>query len=183
MAHPRFELGTPWLKVKCSTGWANEPCIIHLYLFSNFKPSVSLGSKFYFQLVAHPRFELGTPWLKVKCSTGWANEPYLLYFIFGWGGRFRTLECGSQSPMPYHLATPQCRVTKLLWYSPLCNFNGWGGWIWTNECESQSLVPYHLATPQCIRVLNLAGVAGFEPTRERVKVSCLTAWLHPNIKF
>lgn len=28
----------------------------------------------------------------------------------------------------------------------------------------------------------LAGVAGFEPTHARVKVSCLTAWLHPNIK-
>ena len=27
----------------------------------------------------------------------------------------------------------------------------------------------------------LAGVAGFEPTHARVKVSCLTAWLHPNI--
>ena len=27
----------------------------------------------------------------------------------------------------------------------------------------------------------LAGVAGFEPTNARVKVSCLTAWRHPNI--
>ena len=25
----------------------------------------------------------------------------------------------------------------------------------------------------------VAGVAGFEPTNARVKVSCLTAWLHP----
>ena len=24
----------------------------------------------------------------------------------GWGGRIRTFECGSQSPVPYHLATP-----------------------------------------------------------------------------
>ena len=31
--------------------------------------------------------------------------------------------------------------------------------------------------------LNLAGVAGFEPTRARVKVSCLTAWRHPNEIF
>ena len=65
------------------------------------------------------------------------------YFLFGWGGRFRTLECGSQSPMPYHLATPQR-----------------GDFY-------------------------LAGVAGFEPTNDRVKVYCLTAWLHPNdaLKF
>ena len=34
---------------------------------------------------------------------------------FGWGGRFRTLECGSQSPMPYHLATPQYRELKKIW--------------------------------------------------------------------
>ena len=27
----------------------------------------------------------------------------------------------------------------------------------------------------------LAGVAGFEPTRARVKVLCLTAWRHPNV--
>ena len=27
----------------------------------------------------------------------------------------------------------------------------------------------------------MAGVAGFEPTNARVKVSCLTAWRHPNI--
>jgi hypothetical protein len=26
----------------------------------------------------------------------------------------------------------------------------------------------------------MAGVAGFEPTHDGVKVRCLTAWLHPN---
>ena len=29
----------------------------------------------------------------------------------------------------------------------------------------------------------MAGVAGFGPTDARVKVWCLTAWLHPNIQF
>ena len=29
-------------------------------------------------------------------------------------------------------------------------------------------------------VLEMAGVAGFEPASAKVKVSCLTAWLHPN---
>ncbi len=28
-------------------------------------------------------------------------------FLFGWDGRIRTDECGSQSPVPYRLATPQ----------------------------------------------------------------------------
>ena len=29
--------------------------------------------------------------------------------IAGWGGRIRTSECRNQNPVPYHLATPQCR--------------------------------------------------------------------------
>ena len=29
------------------------------------------------------------------------------WVIFGWDGWTRTSECGSQSPVPYHLATPQ----------------------------------------------------------------------------
>ena len=28
MIHPRFERGTPWLKVKCSANWANGPYLI-----------------------------------------------------------------------------------------------------------------------------------------------------------
>ena len=68
-----------------------------------------------FNLVAHWRFELQTPWLKVKCSTGWASEPY------GWGGRIWTYECGSQRPVPYPLATPQCFEAK-----------SWGG-IWDSN--------------------------------------------------
>ena len=30
-------------------------------------------------------------------------------------------------------------------------------------------------------VKHLAGIAGFEPTSDGVKVRCLTAWLYPNI--
>ena len=29
----------------------------------------------------------------------------------------------------------------------------------------------------------MAGMVGFEPTNDGVKVRCLTAWLHPNIEF
>lgn len=45
---------------------------------------------------------------------------------FGWGGRVRTYACRSQSPMPYHLATPQkiiafllykkLRIVKIFWF-------------------------------------------------------------------
>ena len=31
--------------------------------------------------------------------------------------------------------------------------------------------------------LVLAGMAGFEPADDGVKVRCLTPWLHPNILF
>ena len=31
------------------------------------------------------------------------------------------------------------------------------------------------------KAFRLAGMAGFEPTNARVKVWCLTAWLHPNM--
>ena len=34
-----------------------------------------------------------------------------------------------------------------------------------------------------MRAFFLAGVAGFGPTNEGVKVPCLTAWLYPYIKF
>ena len=37
---------------------------------------------------------------------------------FGWGGRVRTYECRSQSPMPYHLATPQ-KIFAFLLYKKL----------------------------------------------------------------
>ncbi len=30
---------------------------------------------------------------------------------------------------------------------------------------------------------NMAGVAGFEPTNDGVRVRCLTAWRHPNMNL
>ena len=35
--------------------------------------------------------------------------------------------------------------------------------------------------PYWLRGFFVAGMAGFEPTGDGVKVRCLTAWLHPNI--
>ena len=32
-------------------------------------------------------------------------------------------------------------------------------------------------------IVSMAGVAGFEPTNDGVRVRCLTAWRHPNIGF
>ena len=63
-------------------------------------------------MVIHRGLEPRTPWLKVACSTAWANGPSVLnknIKFFGWGGRIWTYECGNQNPVPYRLATPQCK--------------------------------------------------------------------------
>ena len=108
-------------------------------------------------LVAHPGFEPGTPWLKVKCSTDWASEPYEVVRVV------IINNCESLSRVIFSL--PQF----------------WLGWkdlnprMWESESHALPLGD----TPSLIQ--GLAGVAGFEPTNARVKVSCLTAWLYPNI--
>src|SRR3954464_5050521 len=35
-----------------------------------------------------------------------------LITFLGWGGRIRTYECRFQRPVPYHLATPQLKVSE-----------------------------------------------------------------------
>ena len=53
MRHPGFEPGTPWLKVMCSTNWANIPCLI-----SSKMPRAGI--------------EPATRGFSVLCSTNWA---------------------------------------------------------------------------------------------------------------
>ena len=88
--HHGLEPGTHWLRVSCSTNWANGA------------------------LVIHPRFERGTPWLKVTCSAGWANGSY-----FGRGGRIWTYECWNQNPVPYRLATPLTKMGRVMGIEPM----------------------------------------------------------------
>ena len=45
------------------------------------------------------------------------EKPSKRIFDFGWGGRDRTYGCGIQSPMPYHLATPQYSFKNLLYHT------------------------------------------------------------------
>ena len=58
----------------------------------------------------------------------------------------------------------------------------WLGWKDLNPqmLESESRALTDLATPQ-IYFKKLAGVAGFGPTHNRVKVCCLTAWRYPYV--
>ena len=46
----------------------------------------------------------------------------------GWGGRIWTLECGSQNPMPYHLATPHNNLWGMSWL----------GWLDLNQRMRES---------------------------------------------
>ena len=72
-----------------------------IWLPQDFKSCASTYSATKAQImVSRWRFELQTPWLKVKCSTNWASEPKKW---LGW--QELNLRCGSQRPVPYHLAT------------------------------------------------------------------------------
>jgi hypothetical protein len=61
MRHPGFEPGTPWLKVKCSTNWANIPLFNLINRLSIFQ-------------IKMPRagIEPATRGFSVLCSTNWA---------------------------------------------------------------------------------------------------------------
>ena len=85
VAHPGFEPGTPWLKVKCSTDWASEP-YYHLYILAGVEG-----------------FEPSNVGVRIPCLTTWRHPNK----GFGWGSWIRTNECQSQSLMPYRLAIPQ----------------------------------------------------------------------------
>ena len=100
VAHPGFEPGTPWLKVKCSTSWANEP-----YFWLGWK-------------VSNPRM-----WESESHALPLGDTPiskilfhYPIKSLFGWGGRIRTYEMIESKS----IALP-------LGYTPILNFKfvGW----------------------------------------------------------
>ena len=86
MIYPRFELGTPWLKVKCSTDWANRPgYLIPMELVIGIEPT--------------------TCWLQVSCST---VEPH--QHINGGSNRARTCD-----PLLVRQMLSQLSYTPTLW--------------------------------------------------------------------
>ena len=48
-----------------------------------------------------------TPDLRLKRALLYQLSYWVIIKLAGWGGWTRTSECGSQSPVPYRLATPQ----------------------------------------------------------------------------
>ena len=75
---------------------------------------------------------------------------------YGWGGRTRTSACGSQSPLPYHLATPPCSGEKRKDLGPepkLRPFRLYVGWVkglepstpgTTIRCSNQLSYTHHI---------------------------------------
>ena len=71
MTHPRFERGTTWLKVRCSTSWANGSCpsILPYYfalckLFSTFSRKILAGVE---------GFEPSNVGARIQCLTAWRH--------------------------------------------------------------------------------------------------------------
>ena len=75
VTHPRLERGTPWLKVRCSTDWANRPYKgWWARVDSNYRPHAyqacaltDWATSPY--LVRMGGFEPSTPWSQTMCAT------------------------------------------------------------------------------------------------------------------
>ena len=88
----RFELRTPWLKVKCSTGWASESICWLGWVGSNHRDDR----------------------VKVCCLTAWLHPK-----VGGGGGQIRTAEpegADLQSAAFSLFATPPVFISAALWW-------------------------------------------------------------------
>ena len=52
-------------------------------------------------------------------------------------------------------------------------------YIWHKFSEFANVLIYKEKVAKMTTLQNVAGVAGFEPTNDGVKVRCLTSWLYP----
>ena len=79
--HPRFERGTTWLKVKCSTFWANGSCLI---ILSQYFISCKLFKQI-FALAGVEGFEPSNVGARIQCLTAWRHpNKYSDKQILGW---------------------------------------------------------------------------------------------------
>ena len=85
------------------------------------------------------------------------NKRYciLIYRKNGWGGRTRTYECGSQSPVPYQLGDAPIKQYKLY------------------------LFPVHVSRKKYIN--SMGWVMGLEPTNAGVTIRCVDHFATPTI--
>ena len=109
--HRRFELRTPWLKVKCSTDWASgsfgRGSRIRTYAWRSQSP---LPYRLAIPLLApEAGFEPATSWLTVTRSTGWAIQESIetSYDVTNYGAEngTRTRDPNLGKVVLYHWAT------------------------------------------------------------------------------
>ena len=81
VTHPRLERGTPWLRVRCSTNWANESCgwdsRTRTCEMTESK-SVALPTWLYPIMAYLQGFEPRTHGLEGHCSISWAIGTYYI---------------------------------------------------------------------------------------------------------
>ena len=107
-------------------------------------------------LVTRRRFELRTHCLKGSCSTYWASgSSDISKSIVALGMR----DIGTGKNLDAQKYRMYFKSFKL-----------------------HSRGKRSILSQQATAEIELAGMAGFEPTNARVKVWCLTAWRHPNVE-
>ena len=113
---------------------------------------------FYIIMVPLIGVEPITYWLQVSCSTRWAKAAYM---VVREGFEPSKAEPSDLQSDPFGRSGTSPLVPRR-GIEPL--FIEWKSIVLTTERTGQNF---------------LAGVAGFEPTHDGVKVRCLTAWRHP----
>ena len=107
----------------------------------------------------------------IQFSLYWLN-PFcykaLRVFCFGWGGRIWTYACGSQSPVPYRLATPH-----------RCNEVLVAGVLGFEPRNVGVRVPCLTAWRHPKITFRLGWVRGFEPMTSRATIWRSTNWAIP----
>ena len=137
--HPRFEPGTPWLKVTCSADWANGPYGWGSWIWTNecgnqnpVPYRLAIPQRRYFFVGRATSFELATSRATIWRSTDWATPA-----TCGAPGESRTPDTRLRRPLLYPTELQVHKALKI-----------WSGW-WESDPRNQlgRLVFYHWTTP------------------------------------
>ena len=123
VSHTGIEPVTPWLKVMCSTDWANGSYYFVVIEITGVTDGARTRDNQYHKLALYQlnyghhklveretRVELATFSLEGWRSTNWATPA-----IFGGGGRIRTNDLRVMSPTSYQTALPRDMYFVLKW--------------------------------------------------------------------
>ena len=170
MRHRGFEPRTTWLKVKCSTDWANTPYQL-IFILSLIKCPEPESNQWHedFQSSALPTELSG----QVNGHQKNKNSKDELYFVFkNCGGRIWTYDLRVMSPTSYRTAPP--RGIKLKIFSE----NGWRR-IRTFEVVDNrfTVCPlWPLGNPSIYTFIQCKPMIGLEPITCWLQISCSANW-------